>query len=277
VYPTYWVFLTLFIAAALAGFGYISFTVDWGNLASAYGLVRFVDSPTLPLKVAWTLMFEVFFYGMFALLIVNRWLGIIALAGWLAVIGIASAQGSLEMNWTSAWNVNFFFGAVAYWAYGRVDARWGSLLLTAGVALLIGLLVLNPAYDSIEEQQAYPVSLALLGLPFMLILLGGALWERHRGFVPPKLFLLLGEASYAIYLVHSAVISAICLLYSRLAFGLLPQPVLFYLIFLAATAAGLAAHWIVERPLLRASRKVPKLGMSWGAALRSTRTASARP
>jgi len=200
------------IIAALAGFGFVNFSTDWGNLASAYGLVRLIDAPTLPLKVAWTLIFEVFFYGMFALLILNRRLGIAAFAGWIAVIVVASAQGSLLMNWTSAWNVNFFFGALACWAYGRVDARWGGALLAAGIALLVALLMLNPAYALIEEQQAHPVSLALLGLPFMLILLGAALWEQHRRFVPPKLFLLLGEASYAIYLVHSAVISAICLL-----------------------------------------------------------------
>ena len=124
----------------------------------------------------------------------------------------ATSIGSLTINGTSAWNVHFFFGALVYWAFGRINARWGGALLAGGIALLLALLMLDPAYNSIEDQQACPFSLALLGLPFMLILLGGALWEQHRRLGSPKLFLLLGEASYAIYLVHSAVISAIRLL-----------------------------------------------------------------
>jgi len=191
--------------------------------------------------VAWTLIFEMFFYGMFALLILNRWLGIAAFAAWLVVILASCMQLHHERNECVEREL-LLRRACLLGGYGRINARWGGALLAGGIALLLALLLLNPAYNSIEDQQAYPFSLALLGLPFMLILLVGALWEQHRRLVPRKLFLLMGEASCGIYLVHSTVISAICLLSWRLAPGLLPEPVLFCLIFVAATAAGVIAH-----------------------------------
>ena len=48
VYPAYWVFLTLFIFAALAGVGKINFVVSWGDLLSSYTLLRWVKYPSIP-------------------------------------------------------------------------------------------------------------------------------------------------------------------------------------------------------------------------------------
>ncbi|KHL24831.1 hypothetical protein PK98_13165 [Croceibacterium mercuriale] len=258
VYPAYWVFLTLFVVAALAGFGYVSFSTDWRNMLTAYTLVRFTDTPTLPLKVAWTLVFEVFFYGMFALLIVNRWLGIAAFAIWAAAIVWTSfIVGTTTINLASAWAVNFLFGALAYWLFVRTTPRYGlPLLLGSGAAL--ALLLASPLFNAdIEAQQGAPGPLVLVGLLMMGVMLGGAMTERHRGYAPSRLMLLLGEASYSIYLVHSAVISAICLIHARLMPGLLPQPVMFGVIFVGSTCAGVAAHLLVERPLVQLARRLP--------------------
>ena len=251
VYPVYWIFLVAFVAAALLGFGHRSFRLTFGDLASAFTLVHWIADPTLPLKVAWTLVFEVSFYGMFGLLVVSRRIGQIAFGLWLAAIMIASfGFGSLSMGWTSMWNINFFYGAAAFWLFRRLDDRWGVPLLAAGFGLLVALGLSHDGYSSIETQQAAPLWLLLIGIPFGMLLLGSALAERRYCFRPPAILVLLGEASFATYLVHSAVISALCGLLHHYAPGLLAPQGAFVLILATAMLVGIAAHIAVERPVL---------------------------
>ncbi|PXA84188.1 acyltransferase [Nostoc sp. 3335mG] len=256
VYPVYWIFLTGFVIAALAGFGPRSFRLTWGDLGSAYMLVRWVDDSTLPLKVAWTLLFEVSFYAMFATLITSRPIGTAVFALWLAAIFGASFEGSLAMGWTSMWNINFFYGAAAFWLYRRLDDRWGVPVFTIGLAMLVTLGLLHGGYDSIETQQAAPFWLMLIGVPFALLLLGAVLVERRYRRRPPAILLLLGEASFATYLVHSAVISAMCQILHRYAPGELPPHMAFVLTLMTAMLIGVAAHMLVERPVLRLVKRI---------------------
>ena len=168
--------------------------------------------------------------------------------------------GTTTINLASAWAVNFLFGALAYWLFVRTAPRHGLALLLGSAAALV-LLLASPLFDAdIEAQQSAPGPLVLVGLLMMGVMLGGALAEQHRGYAPSRLMLLLGEASYSIYLVHSAVISAICLIHARLMPGLLPQPVLFAAIFVGSTCAGVVAHLLVERPLVQLARRLPEGG-----------------
>lgn len=63
---------------------------------------------------------------------------------------------------------------------------------------------------------------------------------------------VLGDASYAIYLVHFPVLS----IGAKVMFGLglehaLPRPIAFLALLTGAVATGLAFHFIAEKPLLR--------------------------
>jgi exopolysaccharide production protein ExoZ len=68
IYPVYWIFLTLYVVAAAAHFGFPEFAWAPGNLLQAYTLLPLsadVSLPLheliLPLKVAWTLAYEIEF------------------------------------------------------------------------------------------------------------------------------------------------------------------------------------------------------------------------
>lgn len=254
LFPVYWVFLTIFIFAALLGIGPINFKITWVDLLSAYTLLRWITNPDIPLKVAWTLIFEVSFYIIFAIGILNRWAGVLIGCTWLFGIIVSSALGSLDMGYFSMWNINFFFGAAAWMLFRHIDRFWGVHLLAVGVICLVLLTTLDNSYISIETQQATPFSLLLIGIPFCFIVAGGALAEQSYGAIPNRFFLLLGDASYAIYLVHSAAISILCQIAHRFIYGKLPPELLFVVIFLVATLAGLIAHLMVERPILKMTR-----------------------
>jgi len=68
--------------------------------------------------------------------------------------------------------------------------------------------------------------------------------------------LLFGDASYAIYLVHSAALSLLAQAHMKFTVGLLPPELVFAAAFLMAIAVGVVAHLAVERPLLSVLRKV---------------------
>jgi peptidoglycan/LPS O-acetylase OafA/YrhL len=154
------------------------------------------------------------------------------------------------------WNVNFYAGGLALLISRRLDQRHGLKILLVGVVSLLALLALNQNYADIEAQQSHPLDLLLLAIPFILIIAGAVLTERQTGFVLPKIFLKLGDASYVIYLVHSAIISVLCQLFYRHISGMLPPQLLFFLILGMAVGAGVAAHYVVERPLLAMIRGI---------------------
>ena len=192
-----------------------------------------------------------FYYGSSSqFTFLNRAVGISVFVCWFAAIMLSSfVLHNLEMGWMSMWNINFFFGMLAYLAYVRLP-NWSGLPVAAlGVGLLVALAP-RAAYDSLfEAQQALPWDLLVLGIPFFLILLGFALAEQRYKFIPTKPLLLIGEASYAIYLVHSAAISLLCQILFRFQIGQSSPNVIFCCIFAAATIAGLLAHLLIERPL----------------------------
>jgi len=251
VYPMYWVVLAGFLALAALGFGKGQFSWAPTNLAAAISLVLVVPHPSLPLQVAWTLFFEVAFYAMFVLLILHRWLGGLAMALWLgAVTWIALVRGDGDPGWyLHAWNLYFAAGMAARWLYGRIAPRYGPWLLAAGLLGLGALLAAGQIDMAIALAQRQPGKMVLLALPFSLILLGAALWESEaQDWRAPALLALLGDASYAIYLVHSPVVN------HRFGHGAIPGLALYGVTLFASVAAGVAAHLWVEKPLLRALR-----------------------
>lgn len=67
---------------------------------------------------------------------------------------------------------------------------------------------------------------------------------------------VFGDASYSIYLIHSAAISGIMVVARRLRLidWIGPYPV-YFMTLVIAVMAGLAAYFLIERPLLRSLRR----------------------
>ena len=255
VYPIYWVFLSLYLFAAWFGFGSHDFSWAPRNLASAYALVQIGAPPTLPLRVAWTLFYEIAFYRMFLALILSRFWGGLLVATWLAAIVLSNGLAGPQALWyLHAWNLYFPVGAAAWLAFTRIAPRHGPLLFAIGLGPFVLVLASGFVSPLLNTFQQEPLRLLTISLPLALILLGGALSERHYGWRMPFWALLLGEASFSIYLTHSAAISVLAVVVARFAPGL-PGWIHFLLVVTPAIAAGLAAHLFVERPLLKVVRR----------------------
>lgn len=256
LYPIYWIFLTVYIAAAAFGFGHPDFKWEFRHLFTAYTLVNIVDLPTLPLKVAWTLLFEVKFYLVFALVIAAPRLGTVCLWAWAAAILLRNSfaplpdWGYLAPDWgmLSIWNIYFLFGMLACWLSDKLSSGFGLPLLVlggGGVWQLVSRMSQGMDIDSVN-----PMLLLGLAVAFSSIIVGAVLSERRFRWTFAKPALLLGDASYAIYLLHSAVISLIAQLHFKYFGTQTSQVPLFFSVFCFAVIAGVVAHLLVERPLL---------------------------
>ncbi len=262
LYPVYWILLTAFIAAAAIGIGHPDFKWDAAHFITAYTLIPIVDHPTLPLKVAWTLLFEIKFYLIFSLLLISKRIGIAALTLWAAAIigrNLSSLPppdwGNLAPDWglLHIWNINFLFGMLSCVAVQKLRVSSGPWILVSGIALLIYLA--SYATD-METSVVNSKLMAALGLAFALIIVGGVLSEAWSALKSTKWAEILGDASFSIYLVHSAAISQVASFNFKIAFGMLPPQMVYCVAFFTSVAAGIIVHFIIELPLLRYVRSI---------------------
>jgi exopolysaccharide production protein ExoZ len=94
----------------------------------------------------------------------------------------------------------------------------------------------------------------IFGLGIALLILGLTVREKFRGLAVPKMLVTLGDASYALYLIHVPAISVAVRIAGHLPFlGNWPGAMCFSSC--CAAAAGLIYYGAVERPALSAIRK----------------------
>jgi peptidoglycan/LPS O-acetylase OafA/YrhL len=148
----------------------------------------------------------------------------------------------------------FLTGVLAGYLFieGKVTRRWGGRLVAAGLLVLVVLVLFA---DRIPKPL---VSAGFLSPAFAAVIFGLALRPRWVTALEGRWLVLLGEASYSLYLLHSNVISV--------AFNVFPNwPVSLRLTFalLACLLAALLCYSLIEQParrLLRpASRGRPQL------------------
>lgn len=253
VYPTYWVYLTGFIFASAFGVGYPDFSWNPVNLISSYILFPLSSKVTLPIKVAWTLVYEVTFYAFFISLFFSRIFGFLIMGTWFFIVIANIFLIKSDIYIVSHWNLYFMAGILAYALY-RLE--WSRLIWPALAGGIISLVAYALNADSISRIRdiAAPENVNLhffLVVSFCLLVLGAALLDRKFEIRWPKLLIFIGDASYSIYLVHSSVISIVVIIAKKVKiFDSIPIELLFLLIFAVSVVAGAIAYLVVERPIL---------------------------
>ncbi|QPM92547.1 acyltransferase family protein [Pseudooceanicola algae] len=258
VYPAYWIYLTLFLVAAAMGIGYPDFSWAPLNLASSYILFPLVEDMTLPLKVAWTLVYEIRFYLIFVLLLVFGARMLWAFVGWGVAILVCFLAGIDVPDVMSVWNLYFLAGMLGYLVLDRIPERAGGLIFGLGVALFVLYGALSTDVGRIADLAHRAEGLHFLLAPtFLALILGGILLERRHEIRFPSILMLLGDASYSIYLVHSAVISATFLIGGKVGLiTLMGLHAFFIFAFVFAVLCGTIAYLVIERPLIHLSRRL---------------------
>jgi len=248
IYPPLWAALLIFVPAMLmlpllnngVGFSVL-------DVLSAIALTPDPHDPLL--SVIWTLRHEALFYAVFGLILWRPRVGLPVAAIWMALsatlpwLGI---DGWLRFFFTSQ-HLLFAFGAAAFLLFERGRVPLPGLVMSLGLLLFAAtwaIPVMKLPLNGIIGNWAF-------GLGATLAILGAASLERARGLAVPRWLAFLGEASYAIYLVHAPAIYAATAGALALAPQLRQAPIpLFLLVTAVSLAAGVAFHLWIERPLL---------------------------
>jgi exopolysaccharide production protein ExoZ len=195
----------------------------------------------------WTLNFEMFFYLVFGIgLAARRPVAFTALAiGTLTAVGlVVDPRQAAAFTYTHPLMLEFLAGVLLAVVSRRGHLRlWHGALALPGV---IGLFAL-PAAPGWAEMPG-----RLIASTFVV---GGVLAVNEL--IPvSRLGVLLGDASYSVYLTHTVV----SLTVAELVFARLPLsgPVAFIvwlvLAILVSSVVGVLSYWWVEKPTLRALR-----------------------
>ncbi len=202
----------------------------------------------MPLVVAWSLVYEVRFYLVFALLLVSVRAGIAFILFWLASVLVVNFAYP-AVDWDVLNLVNFYFpcGMLGCWLLTKLDNRLGPWLLAAGLVPAIALA--STVHGPISDYRTDKVLMLGMAAPLTLIMMGAVLTERLYNWKAPKLLMFFGQASYSIYLVHSAGLSLIVILIHKYALHKFPSLLVFIVCFTFAVSCGILAHLLVERPL----------------------------
>lgn len=265
IYPIYWAWCMPILVLFLIRPGMVNSTHHRPNVLRSFLLLPQQHLPLL--LVAWTLVYEVFFYLLFAVGL--RWLretdlpGV--LAGW-AVVVIAGHRlllpGRTEPFISLAFSpllLEFIMGCTVALCVARCNGTAAIAALTLGIAGL----VLGTVFFA-RQGGWFPSDLSralVFGTSSAMLLAGLVAWERLQGRPVLRPLSGLGDASYSLYLSHVPVIAVVGLLCRRLLPTALPVVHFAALcaVFIVAVLAGFATFRLIETPLLRFTRE-----LRWG-------------
>ena len=275
IYPTYWmVFLAVYGLAlssdawrhAVPGDVQVVLT-SMMLIPQDPALVGGTGAPVI--AVAWTLHYEVLFYGFFGLMIVSRWfssiLGLAVLGTCILYSGTHPAQFPLSFFATDCLLLFALgMGVAALSESRRLELKRPLIIAGAGAIMFSGL-----ALDrSLQSDAFVDQRILLFGIASGLIMYGLVKAEdRGRILGGHRVWQVLGGASYVLYLIHVPLITVLCkftVLLHLNRMGLAGAITAYLFMFCVVLATAVAIHFWIEKPLLafirRPSMQNPRIG-----------------
>lgn len=250
IVPAYWIATILAALFALQDMAWRDAS-DW-LIQSLFYLPGPQGRPAL-IFVAWTLVYELAFYGVYwlALLAGTRRAPVVAMAGLpvIALVDVPGLPGPWPLFLEFAIGIGIYLLTDRSRITRRLNAGVGMLIAGTGLALLPVLARLT-GYNPDDYQSLGRV--LTWGFPAGCIVLGAIVAERSDLAVRSRAVLMLGAASYAIYLLHPIAVGQLLQWPPNL-------PPISWAVCAGATLAtiviAVAFHRVVEAPLLRSFRR----------------------
>jgi len=264
IVPLYWVFTTLFLAVALVR-PQALFTTP--GLDPIFVLKSYLFVPAVhphfggvaPLyTLGWTLNYEMFFYLIFglSLFVQSRSARLALLVAIFALLVLSRAifapPGPILSTYTNPIMLEFLAGvalaAGVPWLK-RCPAAIGGVVIVAALAWLLNVIL----------SDAPPSRILAYGIPAALIVAGALTLEPRARAKPIWLCLLLGDASYSIYLAHPFAQRSWYFAVGQF----LPEVgtasgAIIHVIgaLVAGILGGVLSYLLLERPMLRLGRRL---------------------
>jgi peptidoglycan/LPS O-acetylase OafA/YrhL len=262
IFPIYWIVTAAVLAVSFKVHGAIPQPL---HLAGALLLVPQAQYP--PLGVAWSLIYEMYFYYVFAVLLLFRrsafaW----AVAGWGAL--------------TIALNVALH-GKAGVDAFLRTAAS--PFVLEFGLGVIVGLLTVHRRFISPKLVAACAIALTaaalahlagmrgaysgapyggwdrflFAGVPFAVLLYAFVALELHSRVILPRALCAFGNASYSLYLWHELIASGYFRVFARFAHlhGVAGRSTYLLLVVLATIGTSVVLYALIEKPMTACLQK----------------------
>lgn len=208
------------------------------------------------LQIGWTLNYEMLFYAIFALaMLIAREHRIVIAAG--AILALVSMQLFIPNDsndffqfYSSTIMIEFVFGMAIALVLQRYPVSPRLVAAALPVALAIWLYSLSFDVGRLSQTR-----FLIWGLPAALVVASIAALDLRSTVPLNRTLLLLGNASYAIYLTHLFALGAVRKVWPMMPAMVQQSDVLLLLsAALLALAVGVGFYLYVERPLVKLAK-----------------------
>ncbi|MBY0385142.1 acyltransferase [bacterium] len=237
----------------------IAFDVYLGNLFFYFGNLEQVHNRWLPVIPAWTLQSEVIFYVVSAVFLrkIFNLKAVEAFALWLSCIVMAAVWNYISIEYffvgrNSAYH--FFFNQMYYFAAGIFIHKvkfWTHSAYLSAFKKEFWLLEICVIWLFLMSHHSHLSAVNMIILAPSLVFLLTFKESFLRQIFKRKLFVIMGYASFSIYILQSQCHGFISHHFPD--FALIPNTLL-NLIF--AISVGLFVYYFVERPIIKWSKKI---------------------
>lgn len=220
------------------------------------------------MNISWTLAFEWLFYMLFFTLIISKtknkplFCGVLIIA--LVITGYVFNPSNFRYIFlTNPIMLEFILGIGICWLYleTKKTPTWLPIIcVSVGVISYILLIIFGFGGVS-QTLNIYTAELSLQrfllwGMPSAFIVFGCIFLEKKNQLTilwNNKLILLLGNASFSIYLIHLTVFALIRMFYTRWGF-FMPADIAIIVQLIIATIISIGFYKLIEKPLTKASK-----------------------
>jgi peptidoglycan/LPS O-acetylase OafA/YrhL len=249
---------------------YIVMSLAFPGFERSYGLdfiaasfffipMQNADGAAMPIiGHGWTLNYEMMFYAVFALAVfAPRRLAValvsVALAAAIILGELLIPSSTAWAFWTSPLIIQFIYGMLIGLFYReglRLAKPLAVALIVAGCTLIF--VFRDSSFDALPHAllAGFPAALVVAAATFGSFSLAGSVW---------RLLATIGDASYAIYLLHSVPIRGALFLSRSTSLDFASAPWLYVgLAMIGAIVLWIAIYYLLERPVTRYLRSLLK-------------------
>jgi len=275
IYPLYWFYTGISLAILLIRPDLANRSGGVGQTSILHSILLLPDKSGAPIVgQGWTLIHEMYFYLIFALILFARpFLRARLFVIWGLII--AAVTYALQPSWNCLWpsiaaslglafsplTLEFLGGALIASLTLRGSHRMGKPALFLGALLLFCAALPIWPWINLPREIAY-------GVPAIFIVYGAISMEHTVGFTGPRFLRSVGDASYSIYLSHILCLSACIFAWKFFhVHGLLGNLIKLSTMVTLSLAGGFFSYWFIEKPLQRSCGKLLNWNISYGARL----------
>ena len=256
IVPLYWLCTLLFVPITLIS-PHLRPDFSVKNLLLSLMFIPYGHWPILP--VGWSLNYEVFFYALLigVMAISLRYMVMLSAIIYVILVIFGILLDPINIPWMYFYTrpiiFEFLVGIIIGWSFtNQFYIRTRATAIVCGV-LAIGLFALSDHWGEEVWSNLQPV---FFGIPAALLLLSALSLEQAELRVSNKGLLLLGDASYSIYLTHGFPLFVMAFVVKT---AWWPKGTIGLLFFTSVVMAliicvGVSCHLYVEKPMIRKIR-----------------------